>query len=188
MFADPRTCKHEQAEMRCRPDKNGNKRYLRQCLTCGQRIGNWVKRLEAQREANLESIPLFIENLASEKIAVIDEARTDAVLEVIRPTYEDYLQSPDWKAKRQLVLKRANGICEGCGVNNATEVHHFWYDNLGREFLWELAAVCEDCHDRAHPWKLPDGSSRARAIRQQLFHQLENSPLFQEKIRKILEG
>lgn len=190
MHSDPRTCQHEKTELRCRPDKNGHKRYQRQCLTCGQPHGSWVARQDAARETGLDTIPPFREDIkdsAWERAAAIDEARVDAALEKMRPAYEAYLVSPAWRAKREHVLNRANGICEGCGINKATQVHHFSYHNLGREFLWDLAAVCEDCHSRSHPWKDSDRSSRARMLRQQLFQQVENSPLFQEKIREILK-
>jgi 5-methylcytosine-specific restriction endonuclease McrA len=64
--------------------------------------------------------------------------------------YADYLRSPQWRAIRQKVLRRANGACEGCGDAVATQVHHITYKNVGNEFLWELRAICDDCHDRCH--------------------------------------
>lgn len=48
------------------------------------------------------------------------------------------------------VLERANHVCEGCGVNAATEVHHKTYKNVGNEFLFELVAICRPCHQRYH--------------------------------------
>jgi 5-methylcytosine-specific restriction endonuclease McrA len=50
-----------------------------------------------------------------------------------------------------LVLQRANGHCEGCGQRKAVQVHHLTYEHVGQEFLWELRAVCSECHDRLHP-------------------------------------
>ena len=41
--------------------------------------------------------------------------------------YNQYLQSPTWAEKRRMVLRRANNICEGCGVRTATIVHHRSY-------------------------------------------------------------
>ena len=73
--------------------------------------------------------------------------------------YEAYLQTPTWAEKRRMVLRRAHGICEGCGVRKATEVHHrtpyppgwpgskLW---LRHEKLFLLVALCTECHQDLH--------------------------------------
>jgi 5-methylcytosine-specific restriction endonuclease McrA len=48
------------------------------------------------------------------------------------------------------VLERAGNICEGCGEKKASQVHHLTYKHLRLEFLFELVAVCEKCHDTLH--------------------------------------
>ena len=63
-------------------------------------------------------------------------------------TYEKYLNSPAWQVKRDAVMDRDGGQCV-CGTD-ATEVHHKNYDNIGKEPLEELVALCEDCHKRVH--------------------------------------
>ena len=65
--------------------------------------------------------------------------------------YEAYMASAAWDVVRARVLERENHVCQGCRIAPATVVHHLTYDNMGREFLWELAAVCETCHARIHP-------------------------------------
>lgn len=67
-----------------------------------------------------------------------------------RDRYHAYLQTPAWREKSAAVIKRADGWCEGCGVNRATQAHHLTYDHVGDEFLWELRAVCRRCHERFH--------------------------------------
>lgn len=62
--------------------------------------------------------------------------------------YTKYLQSPEWREKRKLVMLRAQGICEGCRKANATEVHHLTYERLGDEMLFDLVAICKMCHDK----------------------------------------
>lgn len=64
--------------------------------------------------------------------------------------YTAYLQSPAWKEKRNAVMRRAGGMCEGCGKNKAAQVHHLTYEHVCEEFLWELRAVCNGCHSRIH--------------------------------------
>ena len=68
-----------------------------------------------------------------------------------RLAYNAYLVSPEWDAKRKLVLARAHGKCEGCGYVAATTVHHLTYANCFDEFLFELVGLCDRCHSRAHP-------------------------------------
>lgn len=62
--------------------------------------------------------------------------------------YNSYLQSPEWGKKRKAVLARAKGRCEACGLRKATQVHHTTYAHVGNEPLFELRAVCEECHRR----------------------------------------
>jgi 5-methylcytosine-specific restriction endonuclease McrA len=77
--------------------------------------------------------------------------------------YEIYLQSPAWKTKRRLVMQRAEGICEGCRQDKATEVHHLWYPGgwkreilpgaeewVRAEKLFHLVALCPACHADIH--------------------------------------
>jgi hypothetical protein len=74
--------------------------------------------------------------------------------------YERYLQSPTWLERRHRVLQRAQGICEGCGNRRASEVHHRLYPQgtlpgspewIAAEKLFDLAAVCPECHADLHP-------------------------------------
>ena len=67
--------------------------------------------------------------------------------------YDDYLRSDAWQEKRRAVLKRANGICEGCGKALARHVHHLTYAHAGHELLFEMVALCEACHRICHPDK-----------------------------------
>lgn len=64
--------------------------------------------------------------------------------------YKKYLASERWASKRDKVMGRENGLCEGCREEPATEVHHLTYEHLFDEFLFELAALCTTCHSRWH--------------------------------------
>ena len=74
-------------------------------------------------------------------------------------TYEKYLKSPAWKVKRDAVIKRDGGQCV-CGAH-ATEVHHKTYDNIGKEPLSDLVALCEECHERLHQPRVPSDHQSA---------------------------
>ena len=65
--------------------------------------------------------------------------------------YNAYLLTPEWKRKRDLVMRRANRVCEGCGINSAIQVHHLTYEHVGNELLFELVAICHECHQIVHP-------------------------------------
>lgn len=66
---------------------------------------------------------------------------------------EVYLLSPEWKDRRDAVMRRARFICEGCLQREATQVHHRpeAYRQLrenGRELLCDLVALCDTCHEQ----------------------------------------
>ena len=66
-------------------------------------------------------------------------------------SYSQYLQHPKFKAIRKIVMDRANGICEDCKANPATEPHHLKYPKWGTFDVPEnLVAVCHNCHCMRH--------------------------------------
>jgi len=69
------------------------------------------------------------------------------------PTYETYIASDEWKAKRAIIMKRADGWCEGCGKRRAAQVHHKTYRHLFKEQPEDLIALCVPCHQKKHPDK-----------------------------------
>lgn len=68
----------------------------------------------------------------------------------ITQEYQTYLNSPKWKAKRLLVLRRAKHKCERCKKRQATQIHHKTYKRIFNEPLSDLLAVCERCHKEIH--------------------------------------
>jgi 5-methylcytosine-specific restriction endonuclease McrA len=70
--------------------------------------------------------------------------------EAWRERYEAYLTTPAWQARRQQVLARANYVCEGCGQQPASQAHHLTYRRLEHEMLFDLVAICMDCHRQIH--------------------------------------
>ncbi len=72
-----------------------------------------------------------------------------------KANYQAYLRSDKWRAKRTLVMEREGGICQGCQMARADEVHHKTYAHVEDELLFELVALCSPCHRRCHfiaPW------------------------------------
>ncbi len=70
-----------------------------------------------------------------------------------RKKYNEYLRSPEWKAKREERLKICNNICEYCGKAPAAHVHHLTYERIYNETMDDLRGICLDCHEREHPGK-----------------------------------
>jgi len=65
-----------------------------------------------------------------------------------RTEYDAYLASPEWARRRAAVLEREGYLCEGCRKQRATQVHHTHYRSVRDELLFELHALCRDCHER----------------------------------------
>ncbi len=80
-------------------------------------------------------------------------ARRQAEDQAWHDAYTGYLKGAQWDNRRRLVLKRANGLCEGCRNQPATQVHHLTYRRVGNEMLFDLVAVCDHCHAICHPHK-----------------------------------
>ena len=152
-----RECLHDgPKEVRLFSASNGAIHCRYQCLTCGEPVGQNL------RKSNFESVSLDNFDLGlAERYKASRTAEADAITRRhltkqsdkdirISKQYQEYLQSPQWDEKRTKVLKRAGNICEGCGDERATQIHHRTYQHLFDEFLFELVALCPTCHARIH--------------------------------------
>ena len=154
------TCSHDSIEVRKRILTNGTIAYWSQCTRCGQAKGSAVKADKAQKIHGDKEIPLYDEDLKKswqharevEYSGVMGkyEDKHEYKQAQFFKWYSEYLKSDEWFAKRTKVLLRSQGICEGCRDRDAAEVHHVSYRNVGDEFLFELVALCLECHDRFH--------------------------------------
>lgn len=150
------SCDHPRNELRERTIRGGGKQFVQQCLRCGSSNSNPVKREIAVAENGGKPLPPFDEQLFSswesaskesaEKIMNADDS-------AFWLAYEKYLAAPAWQQKRKKVLDRASGTCEGCLENPATQVHHLSYEHVGDEYLFELVAICDACHEKLHSQK-----------------------------------
>lgn len=69
-----------------------------------------------------------------------------------RLPYRAYLQTPEWKRRRNRALARASWRCEqpGCTSTESLEVHHRRYDRLGAEPDEDLCVLCYGHHHALH--------------------------------------
>lgn len=145
-------CEHLSTAIRWRIMRNGQGRWVIQCLFCGREVRAISK--NAVEVRMMTDRPPFDENMEGAIIESIGRAREDTrnnENEAWWNWYNSYLKTPEWHRRRDAVFTRCEGICEGCGINRATQVHHLTYDHAGDEFLFELVAVCSLCHSRLHP-------------------------------------
>jgi hypothetical protein len=153
---DEEECTHTKAEIRWFRASNGAIHYKRQCQTCGELIGQAIGKINVPADCGPRDESLY------EHYRENRQARRDEILQrhVLKQKSEDsefwvkynaYLKTQEWRALANRVLKRAGGICEGCGQTHATQVHHRTYEHVFEEFLFELVAVCDGCHNRLHP-------------------------------------
>ena len=92
------------------------------------------------------------------RIEVRTSSETVLVSDVIQKTenetekidHQEYINSPKWKAKRQMVLERDNFRCRKCGTGKNLDVHHITYEHLGNEPLDDLVTLCRCCHEEVH--------------------------------------
>jgi hypothetical protein len=152
------TCAHEKTEVRKRTDKAGRVLICRQCTRCGVQRGDYVSRKQ-YADGQLEALPewdMSLEKRYGDALNGAMRSRFTSEKEKARNAFlkrhEAFLKSEVWKKLRAKVLKRAHGLCEGCGEAAATQVHHLNYTRWGgNELLIDLLAVCDSCHSKLHP-------------------------------------
>jgi hypothetical protein len=121
-----------------------------QCLSCGKSMGN--------AKTPPVCIPWFDEQLKASGDAAREsyyarrssEFRSAAIERDAKwwTKYNTYLASPEWRRKRDAVLKRDDGVCQACTVRQAGQVHHLTYKHVFDEPLFDLVAVCYQCHEK----------------------------------------
>ena len=79
-----------------------------------------------------------------------------------KPTYHEYMKSPEWKAKREERLKHDKYQCQLCHTAINLVVHHLTYDRLGDEDLNDLVTLCKKCHEKVHEKDLEEKSKCGR--------------------------
>lgn len=146
------TCQHPSPQMRLRTLSNGTTAIYMQCPACGESTSQAIKK-NTLTVTQIHALPSYDEKLRETYQAEhqIDYVKLRAVeLADRRARYDAYLQTPAWKTKRDTVMERDNYLCQGCRHAKATEVHHLTYEHIFDELLFELEAVCDDCHRRCH--------------------------------------
>jgi hypothetical protein len=135
----------------------GAKQLRNQCADCGKLLAQQLPHhlaTSSTPNADLAALKSYNHKYSWEAQAPAYQERRDAERREWFKAHDEYLATPEWWDKREAVMKRADSLCEGCRAAPAVQVHHLSYEHWRDELLWELVAVCLDCHERAHRRKL----------------------------------
>lgn len=109
-----------------------------------------IYRATWNREPVCKQCHTSMTNDASAEFAERLRQREARLKELRYMPYREYLQTPEWKAKREGALKRAKYSCQTCGTGGKLHVHHRTYARRGDEWNADLIALCEECHRIFH--------------------------------------
>ena len=78
-------------------------------------------------------------------------ARARRRMELATMPYREYLQTPEWKARRASHLRSAGYRCQVCNAaDTVLDLHHRTYERRGDERRSDLVVLCRDCHHKHH--------------------------------------
>ena len=60
--------------------------------------------------------------------------------------YRTYLESAQWKRKRQQALAYHGRTCQACGATRGLQIHHLHYRTPDQERMPDLVVLCSRCH------------------------------------------
>jgi hypothetical protein len=146
---------HVCAEMEATTERtlsNGTVAHWAQCIICGH--GRAIRKIVGVKtmpwdDTLGESWRTDHDAMVAQVQAIIDSQREQKDTQFWHE-YNVYLCSPEWAQKRNKVLARCGYVCEGCGERPAISAHHLTYVRRGREMLFDLVGVCQECHDAIH--------------------------------------
>jgi hypothetical protein len=84
------------------------------------------------------------------KLPIEDKPRENSEPSTVTMAYPDYLQTADWKIRREDALKRARFSCQVCSGKGELHVHHRTYLRRGNEAEGDLLVLCATCHKLFH--------------------------------------
>jgi hypothetical protein len=157
-------CDHPDTAVTYKDACNGVRTYRLQCTRCGANV-RVVRYAEMAAHQKAAAVP-FDEALKrawwearNARYSELREAEYEAERRRRRREYDAHIRSAEWSILRSKVMRRAGGVCEGCGDRRPTQVHHLTYERFGREMLFDVAAVCDACHEAIHEGREADGGA-----------------------------
>jgi hypothetical protein len=97
--------------------------------------------------------------------------------------YEEYLESPQWKAFRKKAFAHYGRKCDRCPKTTTLQIHHLHYNNIFHEELEDVRVLCKAHHEETHGIKQPK-AKKSRLTQQQIQSKLDKSARKREKRKK----
>lgn len=148
------SCNCSEKKVRYKTSKVGTKIFYLQCTRCGDYTRIAKDKVTSPNSPLIQPLDEALRQNwwtnKSDYSTKLREQSQNQERQAWFDWYNKYLSSPEWKAKRAEVLRRARGVCEGCLNQEAVQVHHLTYKRVGNEMLFDLVAVCNDCHNAIH--------------------------------------
>lgn len=136
----------------------GTKQFETTCLLCGAGFRIWLASRSARNALLREtatanpkwrSCPTCDRDRLKE-LGRLRKSKGQRLTAGHRAAYGRYLQSPQWKERRDKAVKKAGAKCSLCSSKDRLNVHHRSYRNIGREKAADLIVLCRGCHETFH--------------------------------------
>lgn len=111
-------------------------------------VGGWPA-LRVHDLARFSTDPWAI-GLLNEESAACAPAVGARLYQLASMSYREYLQTPEWREKRNQKVDEAGGGCQLCDQTGPLDVHHRTYTNRGHEPMTDLIVLCRGCHEMFH--------------------------------------
>lgn len=101
--------------------------------------------------------------------------------------YHEYLQSLEWKDRRDDKLWEAGYRCSMCGASGydiRLEVHHLTYERVGHELPSDLMVLCRTCHQKRHSKEGEEIERNVQAIVRRIREEIAREKREQEEAAK----
>ena len=80
----------------------------------------------------------------------VEKSRVKQTQQKAREDYRWYLDSNEWKERRNKYWKDNGAFCKACGSVDNLQVHHMHYGHIGREKDKHIIGLCHLCHETFH--------------------------------------
>lgn len=112
--------------------------------------GNYSEKLEIKDKTEPLSIAFHKKHSELMLLLRAEAERIGQSQYTRKERYYQYLNSEEWKEKREQILERDNYLCVVTKSSINLHVHHISYDNVGAEFNSDLVTLCKEAHEIVH--------------------------------------
>lgn len=100
-------------------------------------------------------------------VQVLIRRRDDRIRGLGYESYQAYIVSKVWKARRKAFFERNEKKCSVCDCDDKRLfLHHLTYERVGAELDQDLAPLCGSCHRLAHSHRYTFGLNLVRDLRE----------------------